>query len=85
LEESPLQVLNVDISSAFSRDRKAQGSGQNHRIERAGMLPARFCEFRKQRSLGVADPWHFTPDTPSTRMAGDTRIWRTNGFDYDFL
>jgi hypothetical protein len=55
------------------------------RIERAGMLPARFCDFRKERSLGFAEPDTSRAMRPLTRMAGDTRIWRTNGFDCYFL
>jgi hypothetical protein len=58
----------------------------NQRIERAGMLPARFCDFfRKQRSSGFAEPWPFTRETPFHPIAGFTRIWRTNGFDCYFL
>jgi hypothetical protein len=34
---------------------------------------------------GLADLQHFTPDTPLTPLAGDIRIWRTNGFDCYFL
>jgi len=47
------------------------------------MLPAAVAIVR-ERSLEFAELWHFTRDTPLTRMAGDTRIWRTNGFDCFF-
>src|SRR6266567_2712245 len=41
-----------------------QGSDENQRIERAVMLPARFCALRNERSSGFADLWHFARDTP---------------------
>jgi hypothetical protein len=46
LEESPLQALNVGISISFSSDRQVQSPDEIQRIERAGMLPARWREFR---------------------------------------
>jgi hypothetical protein len=76
LEESPLLVLK-----SIPRFR----ARINQRIERAGMLPARFRDFAQERSSGFADPDTSRAIRPLTRMAGDTRIWRTNGFDCCFL
>jgi len=52
LEESPLQVLNIDIPRSICL---VQVPDENQRIERAVLLPARFCIFRNKRSLGFAD------------------------------
>src|SRR5882672_4804347 len=49
------------------------------------MLPARSCDLRNERSLGFADPDTSRAIRPLTRIAGDTRIWRTNGFDCCFF
>jgi hypothetical protein len=43
LEESPLQVLKVDIGEV---DCLVQAPDKTQRIERAGMLPARCRDFR---------------------------------------
>jgi hypothetical protein len=43
LEESPLQVLNIDPEAGCL----VQVPDKNQRIERAVLLPARFCIFRK--------------------------------------
>jgi hypothetical protein len=42
LEESPLQVLNIDPEAGCL----VQVPDKNQRIERAVLLPARFCIFR---------------------------------------
>jgi hypothetical protein len=52
LEESPLQVLNIDPEAGCL----VQVPDEIQRIERAGMLPARCREFRGERSSGFADP-----------------------------
>ena len=80
MEESPLQVLNIDPEAGCLVQ-----VPDNQRIERAGMLPARSRDFLRGGRQGLRNPDTSRPIRPLTRMAGDTRFWRTNGFDCYFL
>jgi hypothetical protein len=52
------------------------------RIERAGICRPAIAMIAISGRLGFVGTFkHFTRDTPITRTAGNTRIWRTNGFD----
>jgi hypothetical protein len=61
----------------------------DQRLDRAGMLPARFAfdhQSDRQGGRQVRGPLTLRArDVPSTSNAGDTRIWRTNGFDCSFV
>ena len=79
LEESPLQVLEVDISGsghlklrAFFRKTGTAllRNARPQRIERAGMLPARFCASRNSGRQGLRTPDTSRAIRPLTRMAG---------------
>jgi hypothetical protein len=80
LEESPLPPLKVDVSNSFFGFEKSPDKIQ--RIERAGICRPAIAMIAISGRLGFVGTFkHFTRDTPLTRTAGNTRIWRTNGFD----
>jgi hypothetical protein len=80
LEESPLPPLKVDVSSSFFGLENLRTKIQ--RIERAGICRPAIAMIAISGRLGFVGTFkHFTRDTPLTRTAGNTRIWRTNGFD----
>jgi hypothetical protein len=81
LEESPLPPLKVDVSNSLFPS-SIDFRTKNQRIERAGICRPAFAIIRNQWWFEVCgNLQHFTRDTPFTRTAGNTRIWRTNGFD----
>jgi hypothetical protein len=56
LEIDQFKVRTSKSRAFFSQNRfPLLRNARHQRIERAGKLPARFCDFRKQRSLGFAD------------------------------
>jgi hypothetical protein len=78
LEESPLPPLKVDVSNSFF-----ELSGRKINVSNVDGIcrPAIAIIAISGRLRFVGTFKHFTRDTPLTRMAGNTRIWRTNGFD----
>jgi hypothetical protein len=96
LEESPLQVLEVDTLVSGPGHLSHAHSFRKTGFHFCGMRAINVSNVQACCRPAFAPPAESgrqglrNPDTsraicPVTRMAGDIRIWRTNGFDCCFL